>query len=87
MVFTTSSAAFHGEAIFDLSGQSSVTALFPALNATGTIRIWNNNGNLGTWQVVGVAVPEPSTNALLFGVCALAGAAATRRRQGASRRG
>ncbi len=82
MVFTTSSQAFYGEATFDLSSYAGFTSLFPALNATGNIGIWNGNGTLGTWQVVGVsAVPEPSTYALLFGAGALIGALAIRRQR------
>jgi MYXO-CTERM domain-containing protein len=82
MVFSTLSNAFHGEAIFDLSSYGTFTSLFPALNATGNVVIWNGNGTLGTWQVVGVAaIPEPSTYAAWFGVVALAGAAALRRKR------
>lgn len=81
MNFTTGSAAFNGEAIFDLSGYSSFTNLFPALNATGNVGIWNGNGTLGTWQVVGVAaVPEPSTYAALAGLVVLGFVALRRRR-------
>jgi hypothetical protein len=70
--FSTSSPAFNGEAIFDLSAYSSFTNLFPALNATGNVGIWNGNGTLGTWQVVGAAaIPEPSTYATLAGLAAL----------------
>jgi hypothetical protein len=72
MTFSTSGAAFHGEAIFDLSSYSGFTNLFPALNATGNVGIWNGNGTLGTWQVVGAAaIPEPSTYAALAGLAAL----------------
>ncbi len=81
MVFTTSSPAFYGEAIFDLSAYSAYTNLFPALNATGNVSVWNGNGTLGTWQVVGVAVPEPSTYAAVFGAMALLGAGIMRRRR------
>lgn len=71
MTYSTSGAAFHGEAVFDLSAYSSFTNLFPALNATGNVGIWNGNGTLGTWQVVGAAVPEPSTYAAFAGLGAL----------------
>jgi hypothetical protein len=87
MNFSISSAAFNGQAVFDLSGYSSFTSLFPALNATGNIEIWNNDGGigsatLGTWKVVGVsAVPEPTTYAALFGLTALAVASWRRRQQ------
>ena len=81
MTFTTASTAFNGEAIFNLSSYSSFTNLFPALNATGNVGIWNGSGTLGTWQVVAVPVPEPSTYAALFGVCALAGAMIIRRKR------
>ena len=70
--FSNSSPAFNGEATFDLSAYSGFTNLFPALNATGNVGIWNGNGTLGTWQVVGAAVPEPSTYAALVGLGALA---------------
>jgi hypothetical protein len=83
MTFSTSSAAFHGEAVFDLSAYASFTNLFPALNATGNVGIWNGNGTLGTWQVVGAAaIPEPSTYAALVGLAAL-GLAVLRRRRAA----
>ncbi len=71
MSFSTESAAFSGQAVFNLSGYASYTNLLPALNSTGTVTIWNNNGTIGTWQVVGTAVPEPSTYAVLFGSAAL----------------
>lgn len=87
MSFSTASPAFYGEAIFDLSGYSSYTSLFPALNSTGTIRIWNNDGGsgidatIGSWKVTGVsAIPEPSTCALLAGLGTL-GVVVFRRRQ------
>ena len=83
MTFSTSGAAFYGEAIFDLSSYSSFTNLFPALNATGNVGIWNGNGTLGTWQVVGAAaIPEPSTYAALAGLAAL-GLVMLRRRRAA----
>ena len=82
MSFSTGSAAFYGEATFNLSTFPSITALFPALNSTGNVVIWNGNGTIGTWQVVGVsAVPEPSTYAAIFGAVALAGVVVRRRRQ------
>lgn len=77
--FSTSSPAFNGEAIFDLSAYSN-TNLFPALNATGNVVVWNGSATLGTWQVVGAAVPEPSTYAALAGLGAL-GLAMLRRRR------
>lgn len=80
--FSTGSAAFYGEATFNLSTFPSITALFPALNSTGNVVLWNGNGTIGTWQVVGVsAVPEPSTYATIFGAVALAGVVVRRRRQ------
>lgn len=80
MTFSTSSPAFNGEAVFDLSAYSGFTNLFPALNATGTVGIWNGNGNLGSWQVVGAAaIPEPSTYAALAGLTAFALVAVRRR--------
>jgi hypothetical protein len=83
MTFFTTSSAFYGEAIFDLSGYPGFTSLFPALNATGNVGIWNANGTLGTWQVVGAAaIPEPSTYAALAGLGAL-GLAMLRRRRAA----
>lgn len=83
MTFFTTSSAFYGEAVFDLSGYSGFTNLFPALNATGNVGIWNGNGTLGTWQVVGAAaIPEPSTYAALAGLGAL-GLAVLRRRRAA----
>ena len=78
--FSNSSPAFNGEAVFDLSAYSSFTSLFPAVNATGSVVIWNGHGTLGTWQVVGAAVPEPSTYAALAGLGALALAMLRRRR-------
>lgn len=71
-----SPAAFHGEAIFDLTGYADYTALFPAANSSGDITIWNNNGTLGTWQ----AIPEPSSYGLL-GAGALTLVAHVRRRR------
>lgn len=80
MEYSTSAQAFYGEAVFDMSGYSSFTNLFPALNSTGNVVIWHGNGTLGTWQVVGAAaVPEPSTYAAILGVVAL-GFVAWRRR-------
>ncbi len=82
MAFSTGSADFYGEAIFDLSSYGAFTSLFPALNATGNVGIWHGSGTLGTWKVVGVAaIPEPSTYAALFGAVALAGAAMLRRKR------
>lgn len=69
-------AAFHGEAIFDLTGYADYTALFPSANSSGDITIWNNNGTLGTWQ----AIPEPSSYGLL-GAGALTLVAHVRRRR------
>lgn len=87
MAFSSSGPAFYGQAIFDLTAYSSYTNLFPALNATGDVRIWNNDGGagnavLGTWQVVGAAaVPEPATYAALFGLATLGAACWHKRRQ------
>lgn len=82
MIFSTGSASFYGEATFDLSSFGSITALFPTLGATGNVGLWNGNGTLGTWQVVGTnAIPEPSTYAAIFGAVALLGVAARRRLQ------
>ncbi len=82
MTFTTAGAAFYGEAIFDLSNYAGFTSLFPALGTTGNVGIWNGNGTLGTWQVVGAqsAVPEPSTYAALAGIGALTLVVLRRRR-------
>jgi len=81
MTFSTSNDAFYGEAVFDLSAYSSFTDLFPALNATGNVEIWNGHGTLGTWQVVGAsAVPEPSAYAAFAGLASL-GLVALRRRR------
>jgi len=82
MTFTTAGAAFYGEAVFDLSNYAGFTSLFPALGATGNVGIWNGNGTLGTWEVVGAqsAVPEPSTYAALAGIGALVLVVLRRRR-------
>jgi len=79
--FSTGSAAFNGVATFDLSGYSTFTNFFPALNATGTVEIWNGHGSLGTWKVTGApsAIPEPSTYAVLAGLGALVVVALRRR--------
>ena len=82
LFFDTGSQAFNGEAVFDLSGYSTFTNLFPALNTTGNVVVWNGTETLGTWKVVGAsAIPEPSTYATVFGVVALVGTVALRRRQ------
>lgn len=92
MSFSTSAPAFHGEAVFDLSGYPGLTSQFPALNTTGIVRVWNNDDDLGnavigTWQIVGAAaIPEPSTYAALLGVVALVGAVVRRRRDGLARK-
>jgi hypothetical protein len=88
MVFSTASAAFIGELVVNLSGYSSITNLFPAFGATGSVEIWDHTGtqsgstaSLGTWEVVGAsAVPEPSSYVSIVGVLALCGAASARRR-------
>ena len=87
MAFSSSGQAFYGQAIFDLTAYSSYTNLFPALNSTGDVRIWNDDGGagnavLGSWKVVGAAaVPEPSTYAALFGLATLGAACWRKRRQ------
>lgn len=74
-------AAFYGEAVFDLSGWILWTDEFPAVNTTGNINLWNNNGTIGTWQVVNPsAVPEPSTYGMI-GAGALVTATIMRRRR------
>ncbi len=86
MNFTTSGPAFYGEAVFDLSTYATFTNAFPTLGATGNLVIWNGNGTLGTWQVVGAAsaVPEPSTYAALAGLAALGFVAYRRHRRAAT---
>lgn len=71
---------FQGEAVFDLSSFPSYTSLFPALYATGDIVGHASSTVLGQWRVVAVAVPEPSTYAVIFGAAALVGTSVLRRR-------
>lgn len=76
MTFSTSTSAFYGQAVFDLSG-SSFTGFLPSVGTTGDVVIWNGNGTLGTWTVI----PEPSTYTFVAGLCAL-GLVTSRRRLG-----
>lgn len=75
-LFSTSSAAFSGVAMFDLS---SVAPYLPSVGATGNILAADGTTIVGTYSVVS-AVPEPATYAAFAGIGALALALRRRRR-------
>ncbi|MDP0498511.1 MAG: PEP-CTERM sorting domain-containing protein [Verrucomicrobiota bacterium JB022] len=67
--FSTTSTAFTGYAIFDLS---SIESFLPTWGDSGNITTDNAGSEIiGTWEVATVAVPEPSTYAALAGLATL----------------